>query len=370
MKKGKIKKKGRFVFDNKTTGVEMLVIFGTLPRLRDAEKSPDTLFVVSCDKPSVSLGKYEDLDGLKYNNIKKDKVLIGRRPAGAGIFWAPPGQMAVILLTTKDVFPNIDEAEKIWTGEIVTEFYRRVGIPDVWYKHPGDIKIGERKISGSTCIEHGKGIIVGAFVNRLKPDTKFFSDYLIYPEEKLKDKMLKDITKYAASIQTDAPKLISESDVGKIIQDVVKEKLGMEFEPGNWSEEEKKTLQFGMNMLTDEKMVTSVSASKWYSQIQDGLVPASYRFKTMKLISANVAIDSNKTIKDILITGDFLISPADGWEKIMESLKGLKADDEKGILKAIKNTFEKNKIDYSGFSMEDMAKPVIEAGKLAIQKLK
>ncbi len=362
-------RKGRLLVDREITGVEALVIFGMLPRLRDADKSPDTLFVLSCNRPSVSLGKYEDLDGLKYENIKRDGILIGRRPSGAGILWAPPGQMGLLLLTTKDVLPSIDEAEKIWAGEIVTEIYRRAGIADVWYKHPGDVKIGERKLSGSTCIEHGKGIIVGSFINRLKPDNKFFEDYLIYPEEKLKDKMLEDITKYAASIETDAPKLISEEEVGKIAQDVIGERLGIEFEPGEWTEEERNMLQFGMSILTDENMVTSVSHSKWYSQLKDGLTAATYRYKTMKLISANVAIDSDKTIKDILITGDFLISPADGWEKIMEALKGLKADDEEGILNTLRETFGKNKIDYSGFTLEDMAKPVIEAGKLAIEKL-
>ncbi|MEM3588130.1 MAG: lipoate protein ligase C-terminal domain-containing protein, partial [Candidatus Jordarchaeaceae archaeon] len=100
------------------------------------------------------------------------------------------------------------------------------------------------------------------------------------------------------------------------------------------------------------------------------LAAATYRYKTMKLISANVAVDKDKRIRDVLITGDFLISPAEGWEKIMESLKGLKADDEEAIKKAIRETFEKNKIDYSGFTLDDMAKPVIEAGKLAIQKIK
>ncbi len=240
----------------------------------------------------------------------------------------------------------------------------------MWYKHPGDVKIGERKLSGTTCIEFGKGIIVGSFINRIKPDTKFFEDYLIYPEEKLKDKMLKDITEYAASIETHAPKLISEDEVAKILKEVVEEKLGLEFEPGTWTQDEKNFLQFGMSMLTDEKMVTSVSHSKWYSQLQDGLAAATYRYKTMKLISANVAVDKTKRIRDILITGDFLISPAEGWEKIMEALKGLKADDEEAIKKAIRETFEKNKIDYSGFTLDDMAKPVIEAGKLAIQKLK
>ncbi|MBS7269993.1 MAG: lipoate--protein ligase family protein [Candidatus Freyarchaeota archaeon] len=362
--------KARFVVDKKMTGVEILVLFGSLPRLRDADKIPNTLFVLTWDRPSVSLGKYEDLDGLKYENLKRDKILIGRRPSGAGILWAPPGGMGAGIVVTKDVFPNIDTAERIWAGEIVTELYRRAGISDVWYKHPGDVKIGERKLSGTTCIEFGKGIIVGSFINRIKPDTKFFEDYLIYPEEKLKDKMLKDITEYAASIETHAPKLISEDEVAKILQDIVREKLGLEFEPGTWTQDEKNFLQFGMSMLTDEKMVTSVSHSKWYSQLQDGLAAATYRFKTMKLISANVAVDKDKRIRDILITGDFLISPAEGWEKIMESLKGLKADDEGAIKKAIRETFEKNKIDYSGFTLDDMAKPVIEAGKLAIQKLK
>ncbi len=362
--------KARFVVDKKMTGVEILVLFGSLPRLRDAEKIPDTLFVLTWDRPSVSLGKYEDLDGLKYDNIKRDKILIGRRPSGAGILWAPPGGMGAGIVVTKDTFPNIDTAEKIWAGEIVTELYRRAGIRDVWYKHPGDVKIGERKLSGTTCIEFGKGIIVGSFINRLKPDTKFFEDYLIYPEEKLKDKMLKDITEYAASIETHAPKLISEEQVARILQDLVKEKLGLEFQPGTWTQDEKNFLQFGMSMLTDEKMVTSVSHSRWYSQLQAGLAAATYRYKTMKLISANVAVDETKKIRDVLITGDFLISPAEGWEKIMEALKGLKANDEKAIKRAIKETFEKNKIDYSGFTLDDMAKPVIEAGKLAIQKLK
>ncbi len=362
--------KARFIVDKKMTGVEILVLFGTLPRIRDADKIPDSLFVLTWDRPSVSLGKYEDLDGLKYENIKRDGIEIGRRPSGAGILWAPPGGMGAGIVTTKDVLPNIDEAEKVWAGEVVTELYRRAGISDVWYKHPGDVKIGERKLSGTTAIEHGKGIIVGSFINRIKPDTKFFKDYLIYPEEKLKDKMLDDITKYAASIETDAPKPISEEELAKILQDIVNEKLGWEFEPGEWTEDEKNFLQFGMGILTDEKMVTSVAHSNWYSQLEDGLSAATYRFKTEKLISANVAIDPDKKIKDILITGDFLISPADGWEKIMESVKGLKVDDEKAITKAIKDTFEKNKIDHSGFTIEEMAKPVIEAGKLAIEKLK
>ena len=367
-KEFKTKHKGRLIVSD-MSGVELLIAFDVLSRLRDQDKIPDTLIFVSHSRESISLGKYEDLDDIRYNAVKRDGVLVGRRESGAGTYYAPKGQIAAALVTTTDMFPNLDEAERIWAGEIVLELFVRVGVLDAYYSHPGDIKKGEKKLGGTTSLASGKGIVVGTFINRLAPSVKFFTDYYVYPEEKLRDKMLRDVTMYAGSMEKDAPRTPSEEEVKNLLLDIVRQRLGMEFEPGDFTSEEKKMISEKFEKLTAEDVVTSVSRRKWYSSLPDDWAAGTFRHKAQRLITANVAIDKSKEIRDVLITGDFLLSPPDGLEKVTEALKGLPAEDKKAIEDAIVEAFEKNNLDYSGFTLEEFTKTVTEAVNLALQQL-
>nr|MDO8081750.1 hypothetical protein [Candidatus Freyarchaeota archaeon] len=367
-KKLKPQPKGRLIVSD-MSGVELLIAFEVLSKMRDLGKITDTLIFVSHDKESLSLGKYEDLDDIRYKAVKRDGVLVGRRESGAGTYYAPKGQIAAVLVTTTDVFPNLDEAERIWAGEIILELFIRVGVLDAYYNHPGDIKKEEKKLGGSTSMTSGKGVVVGTFINRLTPNIKFFTDYYVYPEEKLRDKMLRDVTMYSSSMEKDAPKTPSEDELKNLLQSIVKQKLGMDFEPGDFTKEEKEMISKDFKKLTAEDSVTRISKSRWYSKLPDNWFAATFRYKSERLITANVAIDKSKKIKDILITGDFLLSPPDGLEKVTNALKDIPAENKKAINNAIVEAFKNNNIDYSGFTIEEFVKTVIEAANLALQQL-
>lgn len=360
--------KGRLIVSN-MSGVELLIAFEVLSKMRDLGKITDTLIFVSHGQESLSLGKYEDLDDIHYKTVKRDRVLVGRRESGAGTYYAPKGQIAAALVTTTDLLPNLDEAERIWAGEIILELFIRVGVLDAYYNHPGDIKREEKKLGGSTSMISGKGVVVGTFINRLTPNIKFFTDYYVYPEEKLKDKMLRDITMYSGSMEKDAPKTPSEDELKNLLLSIVKQKLGMDFEPGDFTKEEKEMISKDFKKLTSEDSVTHISKSRWYSALPDNWFAATFRYKSERLITANVAIDKNKKIKDLLITGDFLLSPPDSLEKVTNALKDIPAENKKAMNNAIVEAFKNNKIDYSGFTIEEFVKTVIEAANLALQQL-
>jgi lipoate-protein ligase A len=366
------KKKGRLILSNLTAAEEM-IYFPIAARLRDEGKIPDTIVVNSKGKISISLAFHDDLDGLNLDAARVDGVQISRREPGAGMYWGPVGGMMASLLTTTDVFADIDEAERVWDDEIIRGSFDRLGIPKekTWYKHPGDIKIGERKLCGTTTSVHGKAIIVGCFINRLTPATKFFSDYLIYPDEKLKDKTLKDITKYAASFETDAPRVPTEKKMAEVIAEVAEERLGMEFAWGDFTEEETSLVEKELGFYTKEENVMFASTSRWLASLPSDLVGAHRKFKSLKLLGSSVAIDSNKVIKDVLITGDFLLGKLEDWFTILDELKAanLRADDEEGIRKTVKEIFEKHNIVYSGFTLDELAQLLIDTGKDAIKKL-
>lgn len=364
------KGKGRLVC-MEGTAAELNMMFAVLPRLRDEDKIPDTTLVISFNRDCITFGRFEDADGIHYDVAKSDGAVIGRRTSGAGTHWGPLGGTGCLLLTTTDVIPNIDEAERIFVGEILLETCKRYGIEAPWYKHPGDLKIGERKIVGTATQIHGKGIMIGSFLNIHTPSTKFFSDYLIYPDEKLKDKTLKDLTKYAASFETDATEVPTPEEFAETLAEVTKERLGIEFVWGELTEEEKEGIEKVVKVLTDEKWVMYPSTSRWQASLSPDLIAAHAKYKTLKLLGASVAIDWNKTIKDILYSGDFLISPWEDWQRIVDFLKekSLKADDEEGIKSAVKEAFAKYNPDYSGFTIDEFAIPIIDAAKKAIEEL-
>ncbi|MEM2146905.1 MAG: hypothetical protein QW279_16190, partial [Candidatus Jordarchaeaceae archaeon] len=191
----------------------------------------------------------------------------------------------------------------------------------------------------------------------------------VYPEEKLRDKMLRDVTMYSGSMEKDAPKTPSEDELKKLLLGIVNQKLGMDFEPGDFTKEEREMISEAFKKLTSEEVVTCTSKSKWYASLPRDWFAATFRYKSERLITASVAVDKTKKIKDVLITGDFLLSPSDGLEKVMDALKEIPADNQRAINNAIVEAFKNNNIDYLGFTIQEFVETVIGATNLALQQI-
>lgn len=77
------------------------------------------------------------------------------------------------------------------------------------------------------------------------------------------------------------------------------------------------------------------------------------------LIRSFVAVENGK-IKEITVSGDFLLLPEEALFKILENLKGTPAKREE-IQKNIEETYEKEKISSPGTEPSDFVEAIMKA---------
>jgi len=182
---------------------------------------------------------------------------------------------------------------------------------------------------------------------------------------------LEDITKYATSLEKELPRVPTEKQIAETIAAVAEEKLGVKFIWDDFTEEEKRLLEPEMQSYSREEVMSFPSTQKWVSSLSPGFVEAHQMHKSEKLLRCAIAVDSKGKIRDWLFYGDFLLGSPQDWHKLMEEFKaaGLNATDEEGITKTIKEIFERNKIVYSGFKLDELTKLIMNTAKEAVDKL-
>ncbi|MFB0561103.1 MAG: biotin/lipoate A/B protein ligase family protein [Candidatus Lokiarchaeia archaeon] len=346
---------------------EALASAATTFRQRIMGKVPDTVSVWIADKACVSMGYYEDIDSVvNIEGIKKHNVELSRRfrGQGAGTYFSSPGSMVWSVITNK--LDTMEEGAKLIVGDITVDLYKEAGIEGLWYKHPGDIKTGERKLSGHSTAKIFDTTLVFCFINRITPDSDMMVDVIKYPPEKARDKLIKDLRDYAASIEKDGKKMMDEEEVIEFLVDSVKKKLDLEAEPSELSPDEKKDVDSLTKYVLDEKFVYRYSSAKWKKSLPAEDKVGSRDYKAAKLLQAHVAVDPNGMIDDVLITGDFLVRPPHGHEVISNMLKGNMAMNTAAIENVVKSVFSMPGFECSGITAEEFAIPIVEAAKNAL----
>ncbi|MBS7250837.1 MAG: hypothetical protein KIH08_09675 [Candidatus Freyarchaeota archaeon] len=346
---------------------EALASAATTFKHRIMGKIPDTVSVWIADRPCVAMGYYEDIDSVvNIEGIKKHKVELSRRfrGQGAGTYFASPGSMVWSIITNK--LDNMEEAARLIVGDITLGLYKKAGIEGLWYKHPGDIKTGERKLSGHSVSKIFNTMLVFTFINRISPDPEMMAEVIKYPPEKAKDKIIKDLRDYAASIEKDGKIMMDEEEIIEYLLEAVKDKLGIEAEPGERTPEELADIDSLTKYMLDDKFVFRYSSEKWKKTLPSEDRVGSREYKAAKLIQAHVAVDPNGMIDDVLITGDFLFRPPHGHQVVAEMLKGTMAMNSAAIKEVVKNVFSMPGFECSGITAEEFAIPIIEAAKNAL----
>jgi len=355
--------KGRYIFLENVHAAKILAVYMVLTQLKQQEKIPDTLVINTHPSVSINLGYYEDVDSkVDIDECRKHGLEVSRRVGGAGTYYANPATILATLITSKKTFKNLDEAEASWTGKVILRVYEKAGIKNLYYKHPGDIKVGVKKITGASTFTIGDAMCVISFINRLTPNMEEAFKLLKYPLEKLKDKGIKDIREYGASIASETGKELSINELTNLILESAKEILGLEFVPSSLTDEEMVEVEKIEKFMTSDEMVFKFSSKKWLEKIPKNWKIGFQAYKSLKYMDSYVAVDEKGIIQDVLITGDFLMSPRDAIFNIMDSLKGVKAE-ETEIIKTVKNVFQKFNIDLSGFTVEEFAKTIEAVNK-------
>jgi len=129
------------------------------------ESHKDFLVLYSRNKPTVSLGRFKDVnESINIDYAKKNDITIVRRLSGGSAIYCDRNQITYSIILERDRFDSKEEAYKTVCDCVIASL-THLGVKAV-YKPINDILVNDKKISGSAqyrdqehLIQHGSVIL-------------------------------------------------------------------------------------------------------------------------------------------------------------------------------------------------------------------
>ncbi|MHA1580014.1 MAG: lipoate--protein ligase family protein [Candidatus Freyarchaeota archaeon] len=313
------------------------------PSVERQKEIPMGLTVVGFKETGISLGYFQDADTeVDLKKCKEHGVRVIRRlgVGGGTIFVDKNASMAVGLLYYDNFFPDMETAFHR-VGEAIVEAYKKLGVKDPLYKHIGDVKVGDRKITGFGFAQVFEVILGNMILSIGEPDTDLFAKVAKIPPEKFSDKKAKSVSEWVSSIEAETGRIPSKEEVRDAFAEAFEKVLGIRLVEGELTEEEEAIRQKWRAMATSDEHTFKVSSAKRFQNIAGEQTLLFSRFKGRKLIVSHVLVDSKGKIVDVMFSGDFYARPDTYLWDMEKSLVGLDVRDEDKLLRRIKETYNK-----------------------------
>jgi lipoate-protein ligase A len=329
----------------------------------------NTLIFNHPESPFVNIGYHQLMD--KEINIefaKEQGFILVRRTLGGGAILDGPWE--------QDYFVVVNRASPECPKSI-PEFYNTFMKPPLYtlrklglnasIRQPNDILVNGKKISGNGAISIEKAnILAGDLL--LDAPTHLMSEIIKTPSEKFKDKLATSMSEWITSIRVQTGETISRERVKELIVEGFKEELGIEFVPGEMTEQEKKILEELVKerktddwiFSKDNDLLMKVNQDSVGTKIHGGLVVSESVYKAGKMIRI-LLVSNEENIENISISGDFFTQPYTGSiEKLEEYLKGTKLE-KKALTLRLKEAYDSIGLMVFGANQEDFIKAILKA---------
>jgi lipoate-protein ligase A len=338
-------------------------------RNRRGEGAENTLLCFSVRRPCVQLGEFQDIDEeLDLEECRRRGVDISRRVGGGGCLYYDDRTRFAVALCERGTFPDLEEAAKAWQGEVVTGTLRSLGAKEAWYRHIGDVQIGQNKVSGLGTALIQNTLYLGSFMNIGTPRVEVAQEVLRIPPEKFADKTISKLDDYVTSVEKVTGRLPSWEEFRDAVRQNLERVFRVQVRPGEINPEEKVVFEELRPVYTSEEWIYKRSSNRRFGDLPGGIRRGKNRRKARKLVIAQVAVDTQNRIYRAMLAGDFFIQPAEALEEMEKSLQGAEARDEKGIQRILEDALARLKTQIPMLTAEDFALPILQAAKEAIDK--
>lgn len=328
----------------------------------------NTVMIFSVQKSCVQLGEFQDIDEeVEVEECERLGVDVSRRVGGGGcIFYDDQTRFAVALLD-RGFFENLEEAAKVWQGEVITGILRSLGAREAWYRHIGDVQIGQTKVSGLGTALIQNTLYMGSFMNIGTPRVDLARKVLKIPPEKFADKPVSNLDDYVTSVEKVTGRMPSMEEFREALIQNLERVLRVRVMPGEINLEEKKVFEELRPVYTSDEWIYKKSSRRRFEELPAGIRKAKNRRKARKLVIAHVSIDDRNKIHRVMLCGDFFIQPGNALEEMEGNLQGVEAADEKAILRVVEETLLRLKAQTPMLTAEDFAFPLAQAAREALK---
>lgn len=291
----------------------------------------------------LNVGWFDDVDStLDLAACERLGIQVIRRPfAGGGTAFYDRGCAVMwgVMFPKPGEHDDLDE-EIARFQPIVLDALDRIGLGEVRFEGSADLRWHGRKLGGMSAGDFGRVISVGGFLNIERPDLDLYLRVVRVPDDKFKDKLVKDMREYVCTAAEVAGGPVAYDGFRSALLGAVGD-AGITLEERELTDVERAALKKISNRIATDDSVRRVSSERFRADHE----PAGRRVgfgnhKGRKLCRAGVALDENGTVAAVMMAGDMHVSPPDTLDRVAAALVGADVADEGDLRARIASVLE------------------------------
>jgi lipoate---protein ligase len=250
---------------------------------------------------------------------------------------------------------------------VVLDMLGRLGLSGVQFEGSSDLRINGRKLGALTAQDIVACDCVGGFINLTKPDLDLYLSIARVPDEKFKDKVVKDLREYVITAEEIAQRAVGYEDFRDAVLGAV-DSAGIPWEPGPFTDEERDRLSRGAAKVASDDWVKRISTERFKAGAPAGSRVGFANHKGRKLCRAGLAIDEDGTVVAAMLAGDMHVGPPDVIDRVAAALVGARSDDQDDLRGRIASVFEGPDVHQADALMGVTTEDLLVAVQGAVRK--
>ena len=343
------------------------VSFGRMPMLAASvvNGGPEILMTGLFGRAHFQIGWFEDVDAvLDLSAARRLGVDVFRRPiwGGGTAFYDTNASALLAFFIRDDRFASLDDALAAFRPAMERAL-ADIGLGECAFEGSSDIRWKGRKL-GTVISQSVLGCkVVGGFLNLRKPDMGLYEQIAHVPEEKFKDKLVKDMIEYVCTPAEVRGGDLAYGEFHDAVARAASAVVSLERSPFT-DEEEQGTKSF-VEGVSGEEHVRRISSVRFRALAPPGTRVGFANVKAKKLVRAGVALDGEGVVARAMLAGDMHISPPDVMDRAALALEGSRASDRDEVRARLASVVEGPEVTQpdltAGITANDLARAVAEA---------
>jgi lipoate-protein ligase A len=289
----------------------------------------------------LNVGWFDDVDAtLDLEACRRLGVQVIRRPVHGGgtAFYDKGCAVLCSFLMAKDDHPDLD-GELRRFQPVYLDALGRIGLGEVQFEGSSDLRWRGRKLGALTAQDVVTCNSVGSFINIKPPDLDLYLQVVRVPDDKFKDKAVKDMREYVVTAEEIAGHPVTYEDYRDALLAALKD-AGFDLDPRSLSDEEQSGVGKISAKIASDDFVRRVSSDRFRAAAPAGSRVGFGNEKGRKLCRAGVALDAGGRVVAAMMAGDMHVGPPDTMDRVATGLVGAAAHDADDLRARIAAVFE------------------------------
>src|SRR5438067_5465771 len=276
----------------------------------------------------LNVGWFDDVDAtLDLDRCAELGIQVLRRPVyGGGTAYYEEGSAVTwAWLLPKDGHPDLD-AELARFQPVVMDALERLGLDGVAFEGSSDLRFNGRKLGALT----GQDVVlrnsVGGFINSRPPDLDTYLQVVRVPDDKFKDKAVKDMREYVVTAEEIRGKPLPYEEFRDALL-AAAEAAGFELRPEPMTADEQRGVEKIAAKVGSDDFVRRISTERFLESKPPGTKMGAGNEKGRKLCRAVLAVDGGGRIAAAMLAGDMHVGPPDVLDRTAAALVGADSAD-------------------------------------------